>query len=97
MSNISKKDRQEELAALKARLQKSIQTESNSTRYQSLQEQMDVLNLIFKRMLADADQKYDALIQYGLALRAQNQFRQTLQMAEQIEGCENRNNKTKPE
>lgn len=42
--------------------------------------QAGILDKIMLRMLEDADERYyDRLIQYGLALRAQNQYRQTVQ------------------
>jgi|GEM_PF-4518977 len=49
-----------------------------------LKEQARVLNKVMLRMLSDADERYDMLIQYGLALRAQNQFRQTVQTVDTL-------------
>ena len=52
------------------------------TKQEILEHQMDVLNTLFMRLLANADQQWDAQSQFGLALKAQNQYRKTLQTLE---------------
>ena len=52
---------------------------------ETLRQQMRILHQICNRMLADADDRYDKLIQYNLALRAQNQYRQTLLAMEALD------------
>lgn len=67
-----------------AHLQELIARPPEDADETQLRQQNDVLNSIFKRMLSDADSRYDYLIQYSLALRAQNQFVRTLQLARDI-------------
>lgn len=51
-----------------------------------LRNQMRILHHICNRMLVDADRKYEnQLMQYNLALRAQNQYRQTLLAIEALD------------
>lgn len=50
----------------------------------TLRNQMKILHQITNRMLADADKRSDKLIQYNLALKAQNQYRKTLLTVEDL-------------
>ena len=45
----------------------------------TLQKQILALDKVFQRLLSDADNKYDMLLQYSVALRAQNQYRYTVE------------------
>lgn len=74
------------LQTLRQQLQQSlVPLDSEADPTDILRQQMRVLHHICNRMLADADGKYDQLVQYNLALRAQNQYRQTLLALEALE------------
>lgn len=49
-----------------------------------LEKQLDALNSVFMRLLANADTDQDMFEHYVLALKAQNQFRKTLQITETL-------------
>ena len=91
------RQRQEvQLADLRARLQDSLDHMNDSRdmdAQQALDEQMRVLELIFKRSIAEADGIYkETATHLNLALRAQDQFRKTLQTHEVLsERDRNRN------
>lgn len=70
---------------LLAQLQDLVQEAPDYPDDESLRQQNDTLNLIFKRLLSDAERKYNPLPQYSLALRAQSQYIRTMQIARQIE------------
>jgi hypothetical protein len=89
MTNTEDKEHTEKENATKAlalQLQQSLAPLDNDDNpIATLRNQMQILNQICNRMLADADDRYDKLIQYNLALRAQNQYRQTLLAMEALE------------
>ena len=96
MSYSIREKRDAQFADLRARLQDSLDTMNDSSRVdaqQALDEQMRVLELIFKRSIAEADGIYkETATHLNLALRAQDQFRKTLQTHEVLsERDRNRN------
>lgn len=52
---------------------------------QTLQEQKQILDLAFRCLLSDADNRSQKLFQYALAFRAQSQFRYTLDAIRTLE------------
>ncbi len=67
-------------------LQQSLVTiEEDDNPKDILRHQMGLLHQITNRMLADADNHFVKMHQYNLALRAQNQYRQTLLALEALE------------
>jgi len=87
MTNTTHTDPTETQAkALALQLQQSLTPlDGDDNPIDTLRNQMRILHQICNRMLADADDRYDKLIQYNLALRAQNQYRQTLLAMEALE------------
>jgi hypothetical protein len=85
MSHRLKQQRDVQLADLRARLQDSVEHPAyggNTGAQQALEEQMRVLDLIFRRGITEGEGVYkDTVAHFGLALRAQDQFRKTMQTA----------------
>lgn len=80
-----REQRRRMLADLRANMESALTSPSKGgDPAAELEKQMDVLNSIFMRLLADADDKWDMQSQYALALRAQNQFRKTFQVTESV-------------
>ena len=71
----------ENLDSLHSELQEILSNVHGDDEIENLKKQAKVLNKVMLRMLSDADEQYSNMvhIQYGLALRAQNQYRQTVQ------------------
>ena len=86
MTNTPHTDTKNHTQTLSERLQQSlIPLEDDAEQTDILRNQMRVLHHICNRMLVDADRKYEnQLMQYNLALRAQNQYRQTLMAIEAL-------------
>jgi len=71
--------------ALATQLQQSlVPIDEDDNPIDTLRNQMKILHQITNRMLADADSRCDKLIQYNLALKAQNQYRKTLMTIEDL-------------
>lgn len=79
-----KTDFRERVEAMKRELLESIEYESGGPPEAALARHAEVLDRIFCRLLSDADKRYDVLLAYNLALRAQNQHRRTLQLLKSI-------------
>jgi len=84
------------LSDIKQKLQDSLACGEESDSAEILNQQSEMLDYVFRRLLSDADKKYDALLQYGLALRAQNQYRKTRQAIDQISEKKSANELDKP-
>ena len=73
-----------DLDSLHSELQEILSNVHGDDEIDNLKKQARVLNKVMLHMLSDADERYDRLIQYGLALRAQNQYRQTVQTVDTL-------------
>jgi hypothetical protein len=69
-----------------AKLQRMIDSMPDEASDNTLTEQNNILNSVFKRMLSDSDERSStALHRYGLALRAQSQYVRTLDLVKKLE------------
>ena len=69
---------------LHSELQETLSDIHGNDEIENLKKQASVLNKVMLHMLSDADERCGRLIQYGLALRAQNQYRQTVQTVDTL-------------
>lgn len=72
--------------ALKDNLTRQLSVlESTADDLETLEQQKQILDCAFRRLMSDADDRSQKLFQYALAFRAQSQFRYTLETIRALE------------